>query len=67
MTGAAGRSYNIFESKGAKATPFDIEAILRACPRLREKWCSQPFFLDLDEEGRVVIRYFVIGDEDNGS
>jgi hypothetical protein len=66
MTGTAGR-HVIHTSEDAIETPFDIEAILNACPRLCEKWCNQPFFLDLDEEDRVVIKYFVIGDEENVS
>ena len=36
-------------------TPFNIEAILQACPKLYEQWKRKPFYLDIDKEGNVCI------------
>lgn len=38
-------------------TPFDIEAILRADPKLLACWQRRPFYLDQERNGRVVVRY----------
>lgn len=38
-------------------TPFNIQAIISACPKLREKWEEHPFYFDVDEQGKVVIVY----------
>ena len=37
-------------------TPFDIEAILQACPKLYEQWKINPFYLDIDRKGNICIR-----------
>jgi hypothetical protein len=37
-------------------TPFDIEAILQACPKLYEQWKRKPFYLDIDKKGNLCIR-----------
>jgi hypothetical protein len=38
-------------------TPFNIEAILRACPKLLEAWKKRPFVLDMTDSGEVRIRH----------
>lgn len=43
--------------EGYVATPFDIEAILSACPNLYRKWKEHPFFFNIDGNGRVCVVY----------
>lgn len=44
------------DDTGCIETPFDIEAILLACPALMEAWKRKPFYLDLDENGNVAAK-----------
>ncbi len=49
------------EGVGSIETPFDIEALLQACPKLYEAWKTKPFYLTTTTGGRVIVRYM---DED---
>lgn len=38
-------------------SPFDMEAILRSCPKLLAHWRQRPFTFELDDNGRIITRY----------
>lgn len=40
-------------------TPFDLQNILIADSKLYEVWKRRPFYLDLNEDGDVVIVYLI--------
>lgn len=42
---------------GCVETPFNIEAILRACPALYECWRKRPFYLTQDAAGHLLVRF----------
>ena len=44
------------KDSGQIETPFDIENILRACPKLLEMWEKEPFYLDI-MKGKVKVVY----------
>ena len=44
-------------TNGAIETPFNLEAILGACPVLLAEWMKRPFIIDLTKEGLVTIIY----------
>lgn len=37
--------------------PFNMEALLRADPVLLKLWNARPFTFDLDEHGKILVRY----------
>lgn len=41
---------------GTMTTPFNIEAILQACPNLYAAWKEHPFYLTKAADGRVILR-----------
>lgn len=43
---------------GCMVTPFDIQAILAACPALYAEWRKAPFILAYGYDGRVEVRYW---------
>ena len=45
---------------GSIETPFNIEAILSACPKLYAAWCRRPFYLTMNANSEVILRYFDI-------
>jgi len=42
---------------GKIETPFDIENILKACPKLLSLWLQEPFYFDIDKSNRVIVVY----------
>ena len=50
-------TYKIENEEGEITTPFNIEEILKACPKLYAKWKEQTFFIDVNDDGRVCIVY----------
>ena len=38
-------------------TPFNLEEILRACPKLYEEWKVAPFVIERRKNGRLYIKY----------
>lgn len=47
---------------GMAESPFNMEAILRACPELLKVWKLKPFVFDVTSDGRVVVRYVAAGE-----
>lgn len=48
-------TWDIKGDVGSINTPFNIEAILRACPKLYAAWEKRPFYLTTAADGRVII------------
>jgi len=47
-------------NSGVTNTPFDLEAILRACPNLYAKWRENPFVFSTTESGFVTVVYIQV-------